>query len=390
MPTDAFTDPGTRLLLDEAELDAEGTARLLVIDEPVLARALFHDEQLRDDQAHHDQAPDKNVHALQAFCDRADLHQSLPAAIRVDPSTPVCADIALVRIPTSLDQLDEYAGWAHASGVQRVVAVGREKDLARRMNDVLGRWFTDVRGSRGRDKHRVLHAWGPREKPAVPPEARWPRRVRRDGLTIVAHGGTFGTTKLDPGTRLLLGHLGAIRAFAAASPHPPRMLDIGSGNGTISAELARTVPEGHLTAVDVSWAGAAATRATLAANVSPTGSETPSAASSVVWGDALDLLRDADPFDLIVTNPPFHLGVAKDSTFTRDLLKLAPRRLNPGGQLWVVHNTHLPWLPLLRERHPDAERVAQDRQFSVIRLTNSRTPTDRPMADAGRVPRLAS
>lgn len=372
MASSPVTDPGTRLLLDEGRPGADAT--VLVIDEPHLAREL------------------SATHAVRAFCDLADQHALLPQSTRVTPDAPAQADVALVRIPTSLDHLDEYAGWAHASGVQRIAGVAREKDLTRRMNDVLGRWFHEVRASRGRDKHRVLHASGPREVPAVPPEARWPRRVRRDGLTIVAHGGTFGTTKLDPGSRLLLGQVGAIRAWAAASPRPLRMLDVGSGNGTLSAELARAVPEAHLTAVDLSWAGAAATEATLEANtgVRPAATGDISATTTVVWGDALDLLRQSDPFDLIVTNPPFHLGVAKDSTFTRELLRLAPSRLLPAGQLWVVHNTHLPWLPLLRERHPSAERVAQDRQFSVIRWVNA--PADVPGRRAGDVlvPRLTS
>ncbi|MGJ6980319.1 class I SAM-dependent methyltransferase [Aestuariimicrobium soli] len=371
------TDAGSRLLLDEAGLSpgahghdpATRPDRLLVIDEPELAGQL------------------SERHPVLAFCDPADRHALLPAATRTTPDDSITADLCLLRLPTSLDHLDEYAGWAHASGVRRLLAVAREKDLVRRMNDVLARWYTDVHGSRGRDKHRVLHAHGPREVPAVPPETRWPRRVRRDGLTIAAHGGTFGTTRLDPGTRLLLGQLSSIRSFGARAGRPLRVLDVGSGNGTLSSALVRALPGAHLTAVDLSWAGAAATRLTLAANDQLDRGQ---GSSSVVWGDGLDLLRHEEPFDLIVTNPPFHQGIAKDSTFTRDLLRLAPRRLAPEGQLWIVHNTHLPWLALLREQHPGAERVAQDRQFSVIRLVNS-SADDRPPGRAREhMPRLGA
>ncbi|WP_022909324.1 class I SAM-dependent methyltransferase [Aestuariimicrobium kwangyangense] len=357
-------DHGTRLLLDEVELPPQSS--VLVVDEPLLADQL---------------SPD---HQVSAFCDRGDLHACLPAGVaRVEPGMPVDASVALLRLPTSLDQWDEYVGWAWDCGVQQIAAVGREKDLVHRLNDVLGRWFGEVHASRGRNKHRVLHASLPHSQPRVPAEARWPRRALRDGLTIVAHGGTFGTTRLDAGTRLLLAQLDEILVDAADRSRPLRVLDVGSGNGTIAAVLMRALPSCEVTAVDLSWAGAAATRETLRANVAP-GQPQP----RVLWADGIEVLRESDPFDLIVSNPPFHQGVAKDSAFARDLLDEAPSHLAPGGAFWLVHNTHLPWLPLLRQRHPGAERLAQDRHFSVIRVPAPTTEASSSPSTVRRMPRL--
>lgn len=42
-------------------------------------------------------------------------------------------------------------------------------------------------------------------------------------------------------------------------------------------------------------------------------------------------------------NPPFHRGIAKDSEPALEMFAESARVLRPGGQLWCVYNSHLPW-----------------------------------------------
>ena len=71
--------------------------------------------------------------------------------------------------------------------------------------------------------------------------------------------------------------------------------------------------------------------------------------------------------DLLVTNPPFHIGAAKDSRPTLAMIRAAASVLRPGGELWMVFNSHLPYLPELR-RHIGVTTVeAQDRHYIVAR-----------------------
>ena len=97
-----------------------------------------------------------------------------------------------------------------------------------------------------------------------------------------------------------------------------RLLDVGSGAGTITADLARLVGPEHLTALEVSEQAAAITRAELRRQDLPQ--------VRIVVGDAHDLPFASAEFDVVhvhqvlqhVTNPAGVLGEAR-------------RVLRPGG-----------------------------------------------------------
>ena len=155
---------------------------------------------------------------------------------------------------------------------------------------------------------------------------------------------------LDAGTRFLLENLDVAGE---------EVLDFGSGNGVLSAWLAR---KGHrVRARDVSWGAVAATLETAAAN---------EVSVDASWGDGL-LGYDDHSLDAIVTNPPFHRGVAKDSEDTLAMFDEAARVLRPGGQLWCVYNSHLPWRRELNARLGPTRVVGQNRAYTVT-LTAAR------------------
>lgn len=298
-----------------------------------------------------------------AFCDSAVERSALPRGVeRVTPADDLGpVDLAWVRLPRDLDELDQWCAWIAASGAA-FVGGARSKHLNPSMNTVIARHFGDVRASLGRDKSRVLHGNDPRPQAASRPGGAWPRWGQvalpapsggTSATRVAHHGGTFASGRIDPGTRLLLQHLHQMMSVGAE-----RVLDWGSGAGIITTALAGLLPQARLDAVDLSWAGAEATRLTLAAN---------DITAEVHWADGNALLAASDDYDLVVSNPPFHAGVAKDSSVTESLIEIAAQRLLPGGELWLVHNSHLPWLRLMR-RHGFAEVVAQNSGYTVSRL----------------------
>lgn len=266
------------------------------------------------------------------------------------------ADLVWLRLPKSLSALDEYAELIarHAAPEVRVVAGGRVKFMTHSMNEVLAAHFDSVTASLGRAKSRVLHASGPRAG-----ESTWPRSQHHADLdlTLVTHGATFGGTKIDPGTRLLLAQLPDLTRELPGAEAPLRVLDLGCGNGTIACTLARQQPHWQVLASDVSDAAVRATRASAAAN---------GVQVDARQVDGLFDWPDAD-LDLIVTNPPFHVGTAKDSSVALAMFEQARRVLRPGGQLWCVYNSHLPWRARLRELTGPTELVAQNPKFTVTR-----------------------
>lgn len=283
------------------------------------------------------------THDVRVWCDDWREAQSVDPHLRVEPSQLAGVDLVMARLPKSLNALDEQASAVQGSDAVTYLGGARIKHLNRSMNSTLDRHFTHVSASLGRSKSRVLRASGPRNTPTTWPQLRHDTTLR---LTIAAHGGTFGGTKLDAGTALLLEHL-------SIDGHD--VLDFGCGNGLISAVLAR---QGHrVTARDVSWSAVASTTATATAN---------GLTIDTSWGDGLDGFA-ADSFDVIVTNPPFHKGFAKESEDTLAMFASAARVLRPGGEVWCVFNSHLPWRRELNDRLGRTSVVAQDPHFTVTR-----------------------
>lgn len=284
---------------------------------------------------------------VRAWCDDVRDERALPAGVVVldhlDAETLKGVRTVLLRLPTSLAALEETSERiaAYAAADVRLVAGGRIKHMTRTQNEVLARRFADVSASLGARKSRVLRASGP-----LPGPLTWPRSgfVPSLELNVVAHGSVFATHRLDDGTRLLLENL---RPGVTG-----RAVDLGCGSGIVASWLAR---EGfEVLGTDVSASAVASTLATAAAN-----------------GVDVETMRTVGlggvgQADLIVCNPPFHRGAAKDSTPAADMLGQAAAVLAAGGELWVVYNSHLPYLPLLRTIGP-TDIVERNRAYTVTR-----------------------
>jgi 16S rRNA (guanine1207-N2)-methyltransferase len=242
------------------------------------------------------------------------------------------ARVVLVQAPKSLEALREIAedvAAVAAPGVTVLVG-GRVKYMTHAMNDVLRESFTEVTATLARQKSRVLVARGPRPKPSAFP------RVQEHpdlGLTVSAHGAAFAGTKIDIGTRALLGSLDRM------APGATTALDLGSGTGVLAVLLARSRPSLRVLAVDQSAAAVASARATAAANDLADRIE-------VRRDDAAAGLPDGS-VDLVVCNPPFHVGAAVVTTAADRLFAAAARVLRPGGELWTVYNSALRYKPTL-------------------------------------------
>jgi 16S rRNA (guanine1207-N2)-methyltransferase len=73
----------------------------------------------------------------------------------------------------------------------------------------------------------------------------------------------------------------------------------------------------------------------------------------------------SDSADLIVCNPPFHLGSTVHERAAEVLFRAAGRVLRPGGQLWTVANAHLDYRPALRHQVGPTKAVHRDPKFTV-------------------------
>lgn len=272
----AELDPVDRLLLDELGEVPAGRVAVLGDDTGALATALV------------EHAGERVVAHCDSLVAERRVARALAAAAVGGEAVPTLAealtDAALVvlRLPKSLDALDEIARTATLLGTAdvRVVAGGRVKHMTPSMNDVLGASFERVHASLGRQKSRVLHAAGPRAVEQV-----WPKHRHHADLDLTVHafGAAFAGTRIDAGTRLLLGQLDGLADTDGT------VVDLGCGTGVLASVLARRFDD--VVAIDVSAAAVASARLTTAGAV------------DVRRGDGLTGLADAS-VATIVSNPP--------------------------------------------------------------------------------------
>ena len=325
-------DATDRLLLDEAAtlLRDLGPGELAVVDDSYGALTLGAQAMHGATGVRVSQDLLVGELALARNAERVGLsgHRSLP----LGPELAAGARVVLVKAPKALEALREIAEVVASSAAPDVTVLvgGRVKHMTHAMNDVLRDSFTDVHATLARQKSRVLVARGP-----LPGPSSFPRRVEHAdlGLTVCAHGAAFAGTKIDIGTRALLGALDRMSPTAATA------VDLGCGTGVLAAALARARPGLDVIAVDQSAAAVASAEATTAAN----GLD---GRIRVVRDDAACSLPDAS-VDLVVCNPPFHVGAAVVTTAADRLFAAAGRVLRPGGELWTVYNSALRYQPVL-------------------------------------------
>lgn len=351
-------DGADRLLLDEAATALESAApgTVVVLDDQYGALTLgaavrFGTENIR---VHQDSIVAER--ALAANADREGLTDRYRSA-DLGAELLTGARVVLMRLPRSLTALAEIAEAIarFADPSVTVFAGGRDKHITLAMNEVLGRSFSDVRASRGRQKSRVLTARG-----ATPGPLTYPVRdtLTELDLVVVAHGAAFAGPRLDIGTRFLIDHLKRV------DPDVRVAVDLGCGTGILAALLARHRPDARVIATDQSAAAVASAAATAAANG---------------VGDRVETLRDdvagaiADgSVDVVVCNPPFHIGAAVHTGAALKMFDAAARILRPGGQMWTVYNSHLNYRPALSRVVGDTRVEGRNRKFTVTRSVRRR------------------
>lgn len=278
----------------------------------------------------------------------------------LDASLVEGARLVLLQLPRSLDALQEIAELvaAHADERVRVVAGGRVKHMSMGMTALLGGSFRSVHASLGWRKSRVIHASGPRRPAEGMPTTTWPRRRAHDlpgvgRIELVAHGAAFAGTSVDIGAQALLAQLPSMPDAASA-------IDLACGTGVLGTALALARPGIRVLATDASAAAAASAAGTAAANGVADRVE-------VRQADGLERVPDASA-QLILLNPPFHIGAAVHTGAAERLIADAGRALAPGGELWCVWNAHLGYRPLLA-RIGETRQASRDAKFIVTATT---------------------
>ncbi len=346
-------DAADRLILDVAaeSLAAAGSGRVAVIDDGYGALTLgaaahgLTGIRVHQDLLTGELALANNARAT-GLADRYATHE-------LDRRLLEGVRVVLLRLPRALSGLAEIADAIarHADPEVEVIAGARDKYLTPAMNDVLAESFESVRASRGRQKSRTLLAQGPKSLGSP----LYPVREQLDelGLEVVAHGAAFSGPRLDIGTRFLLEHVRRMK------PDARDAIDLGCGTGILAVALAKARPQVSVVGTDQSAAAVASARATAAANG---------------VADRVRVLRDdamtgvaGNSADLVLCNPPFHVGAAVHTGAAIKMFAETGRVLRPGGELWTVYNSHLNYRGVMERLVGKTDVVGRNRKFTVTR-----------------------
>lgn len=352
-------DAADRLILDMAAgaLAVARPGEVVVIGDNygalTLGAAALHGA--RGIRTHQDALSGETALALNAAaCELGDAYRSLP----LGPKLLDAARVVLLRLPRSLAALDEAAALIarHAAPDVTVYAGGMQKHMTLAMNATLEGHFTAVRAGLGRQKARALEATGPRPGSAAEPTTA--REFHQDaGLWICARGGVFAGTGIDIGTRFLLGFLGEANPGAASA------VDLGCGTGALAAALAMARSDVRVVATDQSAAAVASAEETMLANGVAD-------RVRVLRDDAGSTLPEASA-DLVLLNPPFHIGASVHAGAGLAMIEAAARLLAPGGELWTVFNSHLGYQKALRRLVGPTRQAGRNAKFRVTASVRS-------------------
>jgi len=148
---------------------------------------------------------------------------------------------------------------------------------------------------------------------------------------LLAFPGVFAAGKLDPGTEALLHYLPRLELSGR------RVLDLGCGYGVLALWAARAGAQ--VVALDDDWAAVRSA----AWNAGNHGLRL-----EVRHSDVDSALRPDERFEVVLMNPPFHVGKQVRFEVSRAFVAAAYRHLVPGGSLLMVANQALPYEPLFR------------------------------------------
>jgi len=160
--------------------------------------------------------------------------------------------------------------------------------------------------------------------------------------------GVFSYEEIDEGTKRLLGNIGD---FENA-----RVLDWGCGYGAIGIFLAK-FGAASVDMMDVDTFALASARKNVDANKTHN--------TKVFSANNSNLVKEK-AYDLIISNPPFHIGKDVNYQTTISFIQRAKQALNPGGRLVVVTNRFIPYEKQMRKLFKRVRHIFEDSKYKVI------------------------
>ncbi len=169
---------------------------------------------------------------------------------------------------------------------------------------------------------------------------------------FITAAGMFSSEKTDQGSALLWPHIKDLKGTGA---------DLGAGWGWLSKQLLGLADITELNLYEADFQALEAAKKNAA---------DPRAVFH--WADVTTLAKPHEPFDFVVSNPPFHQSRKADPEIGKAFIKTAATILKPGGRFLMVANRQLPYEATLEQYFKRWQMLEQTGQFKVFEATRPR------------------
>jgi len=254
-------------------------------------------------------------------------------------------DLAMIRIPKSLDLFEWYVRQA-ASVLKpdgKAAAGFMTRHFSPELIKLAERYFHSVTQSRAQKKARLILLEQPKEEL---PEIALKEIQLESGTVLQQYPGVFAAKHVDPATQMLLDKF-IVKGDEA------RVLDLGCGNGIIGKTVQEELPEAEVHLIDDFHLAVASAKL----NVNRETAVVQAADSLVQFQSGF--------FDLVLSNPPFHLEHENNIEVSLGLFKQVKRSLRKGGEFQLVANKHLNYTTHLQRIFNSVDVLAEDKRFIV-------------------------
>ncbi len=170
-----------------------------------------------------------------------------------------------------------------------------------------------------------------------------------NSAAVYSRPGVFAWDQLDDGTRLLVERM---RINPGDS-----VLDLGCGNGIVGLMAAKMTIRGNVVLLDSDAEAIRSATRSVEANALTNYTVLPSDAGSAV---------KASSFDVVVTNPPFHVGRRAEFDIASQFIRDAWEVLKPGGRFYLVANVRLPYENTIRDCFGGFRVECEDHGYKVL------------------------
>lgn len=275
----------------------------------------------------------------------------------------VHADVVSIRIPRERIALLQLLADAF-----RILGMGGTCYIAGANNEgiktaagTLERIFGSERTLERDSGHRLLVATKRAESPHVPSEFDNPY-LRADAFheydaelagrhfRIFTRPGVFSWDHLDEATAIV----GSVMEVATGET----VLDIGCGAGALGALAGTLSGDARVLMLDADVEAVRCAEKTAAAAGLTRAEVRTSDVGAAVQGEQ---------FDVVVTNPPFHVGKATDLNVPMQFIEDAYVALRPGGRMYLVANRTLPYERAVEARFGNVEKAHDGVRFKVLK-----------------------